>query len=122
MSIDDATAADWDRISKKSQQRQQWWEENEKQKIPLPDPVDWLDDTSQMKRYDIVDKPAHYNNGAIEAIDYIKQQLGENFFAYCEGNVHKYIHRYSYKNGVEDLRKARWYLDRMIKELCTDGL
>jgi len=102
MSIDDATAAEWDRISKKSQQRQQWWEEK--------------------GQYDIVDKPAHYNNGAIEAIDYIKQQLGDDFYAYCEGNVHKYIHRYSYKNGVEDLRKARWYLDRLIKELCSDGL
>ena len=101
MSIDDATAADWDRISKKSQQRQQWWDNT---------------------KHDVVEKPAHYNNGAIEAIDYIKQQLGENFYAYCEGNVHKYIHRYSYKNGVEDLRKARWYLDRMIEELCTDGL
>ena len=77
------------------------------------------DTTEEM---DVVEKPAHYNNGSIEAIEYIKQQLGDDFYAYCEGNVLKYIHRYSYKNGVEDLRKARWYLDRLIKELCNDEL
>jgi hypothetical protein len=69
-------------------------------------------------RFDPVDKPAHYNNGGIEAIDYIKQQLGhDGFIAYCEGNVIKYGHRWRYKNGVEDLKKKRWYLDRMIEEV-----
>jgi len=130
MSIDDATAAEWDRIKNatiKNATDEEWFDADRKSRgtwrktMPLPDPVGWLDKASEMERYDTVDKPAHYNNGAIEAIDYIKQQLGENFYAYCEGNVHKYIHRYSYKNGVEDLRKARWYLDRLIKELCSDG-
>lgn len=102
MSINDATAADWDRVTKAS-----------KAKLDI---VDWLD------TFDVVDKPAHYNNGEIEAIDYIKQQLGDDFYAYCEGNVIKYMHRHTYKNGVEDLRKARWYLDKLIKELCADGL
>jgi hypothetical protein len=71
-----------------------------------------------LPRFDNVDKPAHYNAGGIEAIDYIKQQLGhEGFIAYCEGNVIKYGHRWRYKNGVEDLRKKRWYLERMIEEV-----
>lgn len=90
MSINDATPQEWDRIFA----------------------------SNARVNYDVVDKPAHYNNGEIEAIDYIKQQLGNEFYAYCEGNVHKYLHRYGYKNGVEDLRKARWYLDKLIKELC----
>lgn len=87
-----------------------------------PEQWDSLSKTPKPFYFDVVDKPAHYNNGEIEAIDYIKQQLGDDFYAYCEGNVIKYMHRHTYKNGVEDLRKARWYLDKLIKELCTDGL
>lgn len=75
-----------------------------------------------MPRFDLVDKPAHYNNGGIEAIDYIKQQLGhDGFIAYCEGNVIKYGHRWRYKNGVEDLKKKKWYLERMIEEVGKGG-
>jgi hypothetical protein len=84
-------------------------------------PEQW-DATRLGKKFDVVDKPAHYNNEAIEAIEYIKQQLGKEFGSYCEGNVMKYLHRWKYKNGVEDLRKARWYLDRLIKEAVHDGL
>ena len=62
-------------------------------------------------------KPDHYNKGGIEAIEYIKQQLGAEFEFYCAGNVMKYIHRYRYKNGVEDLKKAGVYLDWLIKEV-----
>lgn len=64
---------------------------------------------------DIVNKPAHYNNGDIECIDYIKQQLGDDFGAYLEGNIIKYLHRYKYKNGQQDLKKAQWYLDRLLR-------
>jgi hypothetical protein len=72
----------------------------------------------RVPRFDDVERPSHYNKGGIEAIDYIKQQLGsDGFIAYCEGNMIKYGHRWRYKNGVQDLKKKRWYLDRMIKEL-----
>ena len=63
----------------------------------------------------LVEKPPHYNNGDIECIDYIKQQLGEAYSEYCLGNTHKYLHRFRYKNGIEDLRKAKWYLEELIK-------
>lgn len=66
---------------------------------------------------DPVNKPDHYNQGAIEAINYIRQQLGTGFVEYCQGNVIKYTHRWKYKNGIEDLKKAQWYLNRMIEEL-----
>ena len=47
--------------------------------------------------YDPVDRPAHYNQGGIECIDYIRQVLGlEGFIAYCHGNMIKYQHRYRY--------------------------
>ena len=67
--------------------------------------------------YDPVERPAHYNQGEIECIDYIRQVLGlDGFIAYCKGNVTKYNHRASYKgNPLEDTKKARWYLDKMIE-------
>jgi len=66
-----------------------------------------------LDNYDPVEKPAHYNQGGIEAIDYIKQQLGnEGYRAYCLGNVMKYLHRHTYKGKPkEDLAKAVWYLN-----------
>jgi hypothetical protein len=74
-----------------------------------------LNDVSPAE-WDAVTKPKHYNTGGIEAIDYIKQQLGDGFIEYCEGNTLKYLHRWRYKeHPVQDLRKARWYLDKMIE-------
>ena len=64
----------------------------------------------------LVNKPPHYNQGGVEAIDYIKQQLGEGIIEYCEGNVIKYLHRWRYKNGLQDLKKAQWYLNKMVEE------
>ena len=67
---------------------------------------------------DNVNSPPHYNNGGIECIDYIDQQLGENDIYYLEGTIMKYLHRWKYKNKPkEDLEKARWYLDRLISKL-----
>lgn len=71
-------------------------------------------------KFDPVNKPAHYNTGEIECIDYIKQVLGlDGFIAYCHGNMIKYQHRYRYKsNPVEDMKKAEWYLKRMNDALA----
>jgi hypothetical protein len=74
-------------------------------------------------RYDIetVNHPPHYNNGSIECIDYLEDNLGrEGFEYYLEGNIKKYMHRFRIKNKgapVEDLRKAKWYLERLIQTL-----
>jgi len=56
--------------------------------------------------------PSHYRQGTIETIEYILDQSMD----YLEGNVIKYISRYKYKNGLEDLEKAKWYLDKLIEE------
>jgi len=60
-----------------------------------------------------VNHPSHYNQGQIEVIDYIENiGMGENF---CAGNAIKYISRYKYKEKpLEDLRKAKWYVERLI--------
>jgi hypothetical protein len=61
--------------------------------------------------------PSHYKQGGIECIEAMKVALGGGFFGYLRGNAIKYLWRYDKKNGVEDLKKARWYLDRLIKEV-----
>ena len=67
----------------------------------------------------IVNKPPHYGDGEIECIDYMKDNMDTMMFmGYLEGNCKKYLHRYRYKGKpVEDLKKARWYLDRLIQEM-----
>ena len=55
--------------------------------------------------------PNHYKQGNIEVIDYILDQE----FDYLEGNIIKYVSRYKFKNGVEDLNKASWYLGKLIE-------
>lgn len=61
--------------------------------------------------------PDHYKVGGIETIDIMKAKLTkEGFEGYLAGNVLKYVTRYHHKNGLEDLKKARWYLDRLIME------
>jgi hypothetical protein len=70
---------------------------------------------------DNVNHPSHYTQGAIECIDAIKEAtkglLGIE--AVCTANIIKYVWRWKFKNGVEDLRKARWYLDRLIDEVSN---
>ena len=58
--------------------------------------------------------PSYYGFGddaVIECVDYIESHA----FDFLEGNIIKYVTRYEGKNGVEDLKKASWYLDRLIK-------
>jgi hypothetical protein len=66
---------------------------------------------------DNVNHPPHYNQGGIECIEAIKAALGDGFVAYLRGNVMKYLWRCELKGGLEDLKKAAWYLDRAIKEM-----
>jgi hypothetical protein len=68
------------------------------------------------KPFNPVNRPIHYGQGKIECIDYIEDFLSyEEYVGYLRGNVAKYLHRWRYKNGVEDLKKAEWYGGRLIK-------
>jgi len=63
-----------------------------------------------------VKQPAHYTFGEIETIDYIKDKLTPSqYVGYCLGNVIKYVSRYRYKGGAEDLHKAQVYLGWAIE-------
>lgn len=71
---------------------------------------------------DPVNSPSHYTQGKIESIDAIESALGgEGFKGFLAGNAMKYVHRYRHKNGIEDVKKARWYIDRLIKTLENEG-
>ena len=103
MSIDDATPEEWDAVKRAR------WNDNRPYEVkkevpyaPAPDPVN---------------HPQHYRVGEVEAIDYIAQQLGTGVKDYLLGNVHKYLHRHRFKGqALEDLRKAEWYLQRLLME------
>lgn len=64
---------------------------------------------------DMVNAPPHYNSSGIECLDAIEAATGEGYQHYLQGNILKYLWRYRYKGKpVEDLQKARFYLDRLI--------
>ena len=65
---------------------------------------------------DTVDHPPHYTEGGIECIEAIEAQLTpEAYEGYLQGNCAKYLWRWNNKGGVTDLKKCRWYLDRLIQ-------
>ena len=94
MSIDDATPQEWDEVNR---------------------------ELRRDKTYgDDVDSPFHYNNGNIECIDAIKAaSTKEEFEGYVRANVLKYVWRFRYKDNIKDLRKAKWYLDKLIESLIN---
>ena len=77
-----------------------------------------LNNLSIRKTPDPVERPDHYNSGAIEAIEAIKASMPQGEFnGYLKGNALKYLWRYDYKGKpVEDLRKCKWYIERLLKE------
>jgi hypothetical protein len=108
-SLDDATPDEWDRAAQAAYE--------EPQVGKLFHPSDAPQESCP------VENPDHYNTGAIEAIEAIKASMPpEQFFGYLKGNVMKYLWRYDYKEKpIEDLRKADWYLNRLIDALIEDN-
>ena len=68
---------------------------------------------------DMVSHPKHYTQGGIECIECIKAAVTNKvgIEAVCVANVIKYLFRYEEKNGIEDVRKAKWYIERLLREL-----
>ena len=68
-----------------------------------------------------VERPIHYASGGLEAIEAMEASMTpEAFRGFLKGNVLKYVWRYEQKNGLEDLEKAKWYLNQLIFALETD--
>ena len=70
---------------------------------------------------DMVNNPPHYNKAGIETIEAIKAMTDTGFEYYLQGNIMKYLWRYRYKNGAEDLKKAQWYLNELIDVVEDDN-
>jgi len=77
----------------------------------------FVSDTNVPDKVDMVNAPPHYRAGNIECIDAIGAALAcqsDPEQAFLTGQVIKYLWRWPLKNGAEDLKKARWYLERLI--------
>lgn len=75
----------------------------------------------EVSKDDNVNHPSHYTQGKIETIDYIRDVLTpEGFQGYCLGNLLKYVSRYRFKNGLEDLRKGAVYLNWGIESMAEN--
>ena len=69
---------------------------------------------------DMVNSPPHYNQTGIECIHAISAATDIGFKYYLQGNVMKYLWRFDYKDKpLEDLQKAKWYLDKLIEEVMA---
>jgi len=65
---------------------------------------------------DNVNNPAHYKKSDVECIDAISSALSPHEFkGYCKGNILKYVWRENHKAKKEDLKKAQWYLNKLIE-------
>jgi len=73
--------------------------------------------TIDRKPTNSVNHPDHYTQGEIETIDVIQYLTSDlkGIKAVCIGNVIKYVMRCNYKNGWEDIEKAKWYLDKFLE-------
>ena len=68
------------------------------------------------KEYDVVNSPEHYTSGSVECIDAMVETQGiEAVIGFCICNAFKYLWRHNMKNGIEDVKKASWYLNKAIQ-------
>ena len=82
----------------------------------------WKSKSSYEIREELVNGPQHYNSGKIECIDAIEAMLSKGeFIGYLRGNSFKYRWRFTYKDGVQDLMKARWYEDKLLEVYLEDS-
>ena len=71
---------------------------------------------------DLVNHPSHYETGKFECIDVMEEALGRDVVkGFCIGNAFKYLYRAKRKNGLDDLKKAQWYLNRVISMEDADN-
>lgn len=71
---------------------------------------------------DSVSHPSHYTQGDIECIDALRASLGsEGFKGFCRGSAIKYLWRTEHKNGLEDLKKCAWYINKLIEIVEQEG-
>ena len=114
-SIDDATPEEWNRLNKRHR-KDLAWIDDESDNEPNDHPVFGENIPDNSTKFDTVNRPEHYNSGGMECIDAIRGMLThDEYIGYLRGNALKYNWRCRYKGKpIEDLRKARWYEERLI--------
>ena len=139
MRLNDATPSEWDKAAKPTAtDRQSEWQElahvgleawaepaeKEAEEISLDDCTTDLDWGLDWDKEDMVGAPYHYNTGNIECIDAIEESMSSVAFkGYLKGNCMKYLWRYETKHSddpLQDLKKAEWYLSRLIELVGED--
>lgn len=103
-----------------------------KYKVKQDEVAKWFDDAANAMKAlsaieismknennDKINNPAHYTAGGIETLDYIKAKV-KDYPSYAAGNILKYVSRYEHKNGIEDLKKAQFYLNDLINWMESD--
>jgi hypothetical protein len=87
--------------------------------LPLPPSAYEAHDKETEKAEEAVNHPPHYTRGGVECIDAIAAATvgKKGIEAVCVANVLKYLWRYESKGGRQDVEKARWYLERLLKEM-----
>lgn len=76
-----------------------------------------------MGNFDKVQNPKHYTEGEFECIDVMLETQGkEAVMGFCKCNAFKYIYRANRKNEIEDIKKAKWYLDKFVELVEQEGL
>lgn len=86
--------------------------------------VSFLDKTLHIQQPpDNVNHPGHYESGKFECIEVMEETQGtEAVLDFCICNAFKYLYRHRRKNGLEDVKKARWYLDKFIELEEREGV
>jgi len=65
---------------------------------------------------DVVNHPGHYETGKFECIEVMQEALGIDAVKdFCICNAFKYLYRHKRKNGLEDIKKAKWYIDKYLE-------
>ena len=99
---------------------QKAWKQRRRTSLERKLDVDEEDNQTDMFP-DMVNHPPHYNAAGIECIDAIEAATEDGYEYYLQGNIMKYIWRYRYKNGLEDLHKAQWYLAKLVEAKESNG-
>lgn len=82
---------------------------------PLKD-FDFAPSVNEKPVNDNVNHPSHYETGSFECTDVMLETQGkETVKNFCLCNAFKYIYRHNNKNGLEDIKKAKWYIDKYIE-------
>ena len=111
--ITDLTMDDWDKVAQglpKDDERHEY--------VKMAKDIQSI----VIEQEDMVNSPNHYTSGSIECIDGIEASMSaEAFKGYCKGAALKYLWRYERKDkSLEDLKKAQWYLNKLIEEVESE--